>query len=622
MAKTQYELLVEQANKPRKAQTIKPISMDYNPTSFSGNSGNGLGFSAPSARRNTNTGYVGSVMSGGTGYGGTNYGSSSTKKTGSSTAQMIANADPYMDEQTRNVINSTQETFSKVRKPKQMKNSFNDTLNYAPSSTVWQTNGESTLYGFSGGGYKSTPTVVPTFDDEEEYVYNGPNYMDQLRSLYNSLYGSNIDAANSAYAQLKAEAERQALIKKGQAHTRKVTMGKYVPETLRAMGLKNNGLAADALIGIDNNYMNYLMQALAQEENAKAEASRYLAEQTRAANNQKALWDIELLGKQQDAWTMLQQMAASGDYGEEFLQNYGYSWGFDENQVGNTLDVYKKVLAKQEAEKSKANNSLLASEVSKAITSGNSWAWLEMSLKQQGYTQADIDKAKQYYGEQEQVTKNDWSAGRFNEYSQKILNSDLYTVDSLMSDIEKLKTSGELYGNDYARLEQLYVAKKQKGMGALSASEYESRVQAILNGTYVASKNNEDNNILLEREAKNKAVHYEDLYGVNISDDANVVNINGTSFSSSMFGDYWGTGRENSNQSNYINKIVTDAKAGKIKEGQTIKANLGVEFSDYGVYIYLGNGIFIEAPPGAISRGGTLYVPDGYKETAGRVQKK
>ena len=620
MAKTQYELLVEQANKPRKPQTIKPISMDYNPTSFSGNSGNGLGFSAPSARRNTNTGYVGSVMSGGTGYGGTNYGSSSTKKTGSSTAQMIANADPYMDEQTRNVINSTQETFSKVRKPKQMKNSFNDTLNYAPSSTVWQTNGESTLYGFSGGGYKSTPTVVPTFDDEEEYVYNGPNYMDQLRSVYNSLYGSNIDAANSAYAQLKAEAERQALIKKGQAHTRKVTMGKYVPETLRAMGLKNNGLAADALIGIDNNYMNYLMQALAQEENAKAEASRYLAEQTRAANNQKALWDIELLGKQQDAWTMLQQMAASGDYGEEFLQNYGYSWGFDENQVGNTLDVYKKVLAKQEAEKSKANNSLLASEVSKAITSGNSWAWLEMSLKQQGYTQADIDKAKQYYGEQEQVTKNDVSAARFNEYSQYILNSDLYDLNDLMNAADQLKNTGELYGNDYARLEQLYKARHQLDMGAISNSEYETRVQAILNGTYVdpkaATSTTSGNAVEVAREKIKEINPY-----VNISDDAKVVNIN-NSTDLKAFGDFVGGNKDNSKQNAYLRQLINDAKYGLIEVGQLVIPNYGSRGAGRGsAYVYVGNGLFVDV--GLAERYDDFYIPNGYKENwLGNIKTK
>lgn len=571
MAKTQYDLLVEQANKPKKPQTIKAVEMgSYGGSDIEPTIGN-IGSTSTSGTRNASSGFMGTQQ-----------------------------------------------------RQKRATNSFGYSV---PSDDVYQTNGESSQY-VSGGtgnwGSSKTENIIPDLGNSKknDYVYTGPNYMDQLRSAYNSIYDSNISAANSAYARLKEEAERQALIKKGQARTRQITMEKYVPETLRAMGLKNNGLAADALIGIDNNYTNYLMQALAQEENMKAEASRFLADQTRAANNQKALWDIDLLGKQQDAWTMMQQMALSGDYDETALQNFGYSWGFDKDQVGSTLDIYKNVLAKEEAEKSKANNSLLASDASTYFNSGLSLERMKMELAQKGYTADQIAIAEKYFNEHEALTVKEGQTANFNKYATNMLNGGLNSIGALLDEAEALANSGELTSTDYGRLEQLYVAKKQKGMGALSASEYESRVQAILNGTYVASKNNEDNNILVEREAKNKAVHYEDLYGVNISDDANVVNINGTSFSSSMFGDYWGTGRENSNQSNYINKIVADAKAGKIKEGQTIKANLGVEFSDYGVYIYLGNGIFIEAPPGATSRGGTLYVPDGYKETAGRVQKK
>lgn len=276
------------------------------------------------------------------------------------------------------------------------------------SPYISQTNGFSSSYvaGGTGNWGSSKPeNIIPDLGDSKknDYVYTGPNYMDQLRSAYNSIYDSNISAANSAYARLKEEAERQALIKKGQARTRQITMEKYVPETLRAMGLKNNGLAADALIGIDNNYTNYLMQALAQEENMKAEASRFLADQTRAANNQKALWDIELLGKQQDAWTTLQQMAASGNYGEEFLQNYGYSWGFDENQVGDTLDVYKEVLAKQEEE---TINNILLGGYSRTMAEQMA---RESGMSEKGITQLltqwDKLKADEVYAEQEAVFK-------------------------------------------------------------------------------------------------------------------------------------------------------------------------------------------------------------------------
>ena len=267
------------------------------------------------------------------------------------------------------------------------------------SPYISQTDGFSSSYvaGGTGNWGSSKPeNIIPDLGDSKknDYVYTGPNYMDQLRSAYNSIYDSNISAANSAYARLKEEAERQALIKKGQARTRQITMEKYVPETLRAMGLKNNGLAADALIGIDNNYTNYLMQALAQEENMKAEASRFLADQTRAANNQKALWDIELLGKQQDAWTMMQQMALSGDYDETALQNFGYSWGFDENQVGSTLDIYKNVLEKEEAEKAASAKLLENQEIETLLTNALGYNYSRDALitiaKQKGISEEGI----------------------------------------------------------------------------------------------------------------------------------------------------------------------------------------------------------------------------------------
>ena len=500
------------------------------------------------------------------------------------------------------------------------------------SPYISQSNGISSSYvgggAGGGGGLPKTETIIPDFGEsgKSEYVYTGPNYMDQLRSAYNSIYNSNIDAANSAYARLKEEAERQALIKKGQARTRQITMEKYVPETLRAMGLKNNGLAADALIGIDNNYTNYLMQALAQEENMKAEASRFLADQTRAANNQKALWDIELLGKQQDAWTTLQQMAASGNYGEEFLQNYGYSWGFDENQVGDTLDVYKEVLAKQEAEESKANSSLMASEASTYFSGGLSLERMKMELAQKGYTADQIALAEKYFKEQEDLTTKEGQAAIFNDYATNMLNGNLYSIGALLDEAETKAKNGELTSTDYARLQQIYTARHQLDMDTISDEEYEKIVEAIMNGTYVSPKQASDLNSHNEDTITEEEL---DEVDPNVTTRLNekVIDINSANFNNSDFGTFVGVNNADSKQNAYLNQIIRDAKAGLIEKGQLIIPNYGNRGSGRDtVYMYLGNGRFVKTYNTASTYQGwgkDIYVPNGYKENwLGNIKKE
>lgn len=495
------------------------------------------------------------------------------------------------------------------------------------SPYISQSNGISSSYvgggAGGGGGLPKTETIIPDFGEsgKSEYVYTGPNYMDQLRSAYNSIYNSNIDAANSAYARLKEEAERQALIKKGQARTRQITMEKYVPETLRAMGLKNNGLAADALIGIDNNYTNYLMQALAQEENMKAEASRFLADQTRAANNQKALWDIELLGKQQDAWTTLQQMAASGNYGEEFLQNYGYSWGFDENQVGDTLDVYKEVLAKQEAEESKANNSLMASEASTYFSGGLSLERMKMELAQKGYSADQIALAEKYFKEQEDLTTKEGQAANFNKYATNMLNGGLDSIGALLDEAETKAKNGELTSTDYGRLQEIYTARHQLDMDTISDEEYEKIVEAVMNGTYQSRTSDME---ITDEEALEKAKGYKDeqrgeYYA---SDKSKVIDINNANFNYGAFGSFAGTNNADSEQTNYLKQIIRDAKAGLIKEGQAVIVNYGATKVG-SVYLYMGNGKFVSFSNDGLVDNSDLYIPNGYKKNwSGHIKKK
>lgn len=103
---------------------------------------------------------------------------------------------------------------------------------------------------------------------------------------------------------------------------------------------------------------------------------------------------------------------------------------------------------------------------------------------------------------------------------------------------------------------------------------------------------------------------------VKIKDDANIVNINSTTYASSDFGKFNDTGKKNSGQETYISKIIEDANAGKIKEGSLVSVNYG-KYKNNGrdnLYMFVGNGQFVKVDEN-IWKGnvGDIYVPDGYQ---------
>lgn len=96
------------------------------------------------------------------------------------------------------------------------------------------------------------------------------------------------------------------------------------------------------------------------------------------------------------------------------------------------------------------------------------------------------------------------------------------------------------------------------------------------------------------------------------------------------FGKFFGMGRENSNQHDYLENIVADAKAGKIKEGQYIIPNYGKHLDKRSyVYQYLGNGRFKKIERDVISVGKgrqaheslDVYTPEGYDYKDGGWRK-
>lgn len=99
------------------------------------------------------------------------------------------------------------------------------------------------------------------------------------------------------------------------------------------------------------------------------------------------------------------------------------------------------------------------------------------------------------------------------------------------------------------------------------------------------------------------------------------VDIKSTSYNSKQWGAFNDSGKANSEQEKLIAQYVDDAKNGKIEVGQFIVTNYGMVQGDYGVYVYVGEGVFVKCSNDARNNY-NRYVPEGYKVGANNTIRK
>ena len=104
--------------------------------------------------------------------------------------------------------------------------------------------------------------------------------------------------------------------------------------------------------------------------------------------------------------------------------------------------------------------------------------------------------------------------------------------------------------------------------------------------------------------------------GNNVS--GNIVDVNSDNYNPKQWGDYTDINKANSGQGKLITRIIEDANAGKIKEGQVVTVNYGQAFSEYGAYIYVGDGVFVKCKESLFGNAvktykDRLYIPEGYE---------
>lgn len=113
---------------------------------------------------------------------------------------------------------------------------------------------------------------------------------DALRGYNSDLFKyQNIMAYNAA----TDAAKKSATEAESYANTRRMLMQKYIPDTMKAMGLSGTGASANALLQMDNAYNGYALNAKSQaaqaEQNALQEYQNALATYTQNANEEKLL---------------------------------------------------------------------------------------------------------------------------------------------------------------------------------------------------------------------------------------------------------------------------------------------------------------------------------------------
>ncbi len=196
-----------------------------------------------------------------------------------------------------------------------------------------------------------------------------------------------------------------------------------------------------------------------------------------------------------------------------------------------------------------------------------------------------------------------------------------YTWDEIKAMLLQARNNGEnVTDEDIENAKKAYDEWIAYRDGKVSTDEYYDSLngdedsQEILNNAVDPTK--------YETEAKSKA----ESYGVRKEYTGKVINTNRDTYKASEFGDFNDIGDAGSKQGKYVQAIVNDAKAGKIKEGQIVHINYGAIASDHGYYMYVGDGCFVRIgddgyiqmiDDGYFSSSKaahkSIYLPDGYK---------
>lgn len=424
----------------------------------------------------------------------------------------------------------------------------------------------------TGSTEPSTPVQTPS-------MVKPMTYEEYLKSAYDQTVNNAEEARNKAIIDAQVSYQQN-----------KATYGAKA-EAMGAMGLTGSGYSDYLDAQAYNTSRNEVAVANAQAEKAKQQAEMtYSQGMLRLQENKKS------------QFTTLLEGAGNGTLSKEQLEAISTEYGLSDEQKNQLLATAEGYTSKTQ----QSNYSALLGEY------GNSVDAIKSAVNSGAISQEQGDSIVAT------IQNNNYL-----DYSYGISAGD---IDQ--NDVEIALKSGDISKPQYEQLKSEYMAEINKiDIG----SYFNDKTIEIANeqlSTIMADK-------WIDQATKDKFQKaYDEIFNPQENNSAEInnsnendelkfdekakeVNIYSSSFNAKEFGEFYGSNKENSGQSKYINKVVEDAKSGKIKVGQIVVANCGLSWDDVGGYLYLGNGKFKKLNTSYVADNRELiYEPEGYKKRA------
>ena len=446
----------------------------------------------------------------------------------------------------------------------------------------------------------------------------------------------------------REEEKRQAALKEAEIYKERAAadaQASYM-QNMSTYGVNAENMAQMGLTG--GGYSDYLnAQAYAQKRGEMQTASanelalKQQAESTYADNIaalNKDLFTYQETQKtnKQTGYNTLLGYAMDADSGmtEETIRAMAKNIGLSEEEIQSIINTMNT--AQSTAKGEYANNALTAliADLQNPNAYGNySEAGIRALGKQWGWTDEQIQQAVDIWNGTKKGAEVslDGESGTF-DIKQEIKNiqdglyvdssGNPYTWEFIHETILRARNAGEkVTDEDIANAKAAYDRWIFYKQGNVTTENYYDAQYGDKEANAQITRDMTTEQ--LKQDAKNKvgdmlgyAKGYYDKYGA--------LDIYASGFKPEDFGNVVDADDPDSKQGKYTQKIIDDAKAGKIPVGSFVTMNYGASAGDNGNYIYMGDGIFVKLPwNGSIksaikdyaSQFGdfSVYIPDGYK---------
>lgn len=450
----------------------------------------------------------------------------------------------------------------------------------------------------------------------------GGGYSDYLNAQAYAQKRSDIQQANAqaAYENRSAEAQYQdyinslngQLAQKALEDERLKEERLYQKELLEEQRAYNEKLTQD-----ERDYNKGLLQDERDYNKELKNEERAYEENVRATEAQRQKEESQTQRRDSFFANLLEQVIdPSTTLTSEALDAFAREYGLSDQQTSSLKSLLSATQAASQAKTTKERSeSLLASALSDIETNGAylSDNYLE-SLRKIGLSDEDYEKAKGVF-----------QNSRYRNYSDLLREANEMGSFFDTNAVEETYENGMLTEQQYNNLKAAWNKSLDldgfftTNQGKLAYDDAKNALSSASNGSWLS----ENQKMELQKSftkayavdiGKEIKKRINETEGSTYGEIGNkVIDIDDVGLSQSQFGNFAGGKAQNDLYQAYIK----DAKEGKIQAGQICTFNFGsVSGSNFGSYMYLGNGIFVNCSN--FVGPGSYYCPQGFKRDPNR----